>query len=154
MRDWVIPGSTFDLQADENGRSWDLSDPKVQDKCLERLLAERPYLVVGSPPCSSLEEAESKIAYGRSCLEFAARVYEMQVAAGRHFLHEHPLGATSWKEPCIEALWQRPSVAAARALAGPCPTVHGALHARTARPWVPGGRRQRRGFIPRGRPPL
>ena len=37
-------------------------------------------------------------------LEFAAQVYREQLAAGHHFLHEHPASASSWLEPCIQRL--------------------------------------------------
>ena len=29
-------------------------------------------------------------------------LYEMQVAEGRYFLHEHPVGAASWQEGCVQ----------------------------------------------------
>ena len=34
-------------------------------------------------------------------MEFVFELYEMQVSAGRHFLHEHPAHASSWKERCV-----------------------------------------------------
>ena len=34
-------------------------------------------------------------------LRFAVEIYVKQLAAGRHFLHEHPRGASSWEEPFI-----------------------------------------------------
>ncbi len=37
-------------------------------------------------------------------LTFAAAVHKMQVLGGRHFLHEHPAGATSWTHPAIVKL--------------------------------------------------
>ena len=41
---------------------------------------------------------------------FVCQLYQMQLDAGRYFLHEHPVGATSWKEKCVEEIWQHPSV--------------------------------------------
>ena len=35
-------------------------------------------------------------------LAFAMELYEIQVKAGRHFLHEHPAGASSWRERCVQ----------------------------------------------------
>ncbi len=43
-------------------------------------------------------------------LTFAAAVYNLQVLAGRHFLHEHPAGATSWSDPAIAKLLATPGV--------------------------------------------
>ena len=34
-------------------------------------------------------------------MEFVTRLYREQVLAGRYFLHEHPLCATSWRIECI-----------------------------------------------------
>ena len=34
-------------------------------------------------------------------MEFVTELYREQVLAGRYFLHEHPLCATSWKLDCI-----------------------------------------------------
>ena len=40
----------------------------------------------------------------RKHLRFCVRLYRHQMEQGRYFLHEHPLGAKSWKEPEIQAL--------------------------------------------------
>ncbi len=45
-------------------------------------------------------------------LTFAAAVYKLQVLAGRHFLHEHPAGATSWSHPTIAKLLATSGVSA------------------------------------------
>ena len=34
-------------------------------------------------------------------LRFVCELYQMQLDAGRYFLHEHPNGATSWDLSCI-----------------------------------------------------
>jgi hypothetical protein len=44
---------------------------------------------------------KKQLAEGRLLLKFAAEIYQLQLQGGRHFLHEHPVGATSWKETCI-----------------------------------------------------
>ena len=43
---------------------------------------------------------------GRSHLEFMASIYNEQLRHGRHFLHEHPATALSWKEEPILKLLQ------------------------------------------------
>ena len=50
------------------------------------------------------QELQRRQAEGRLLLNFAAEVYRDQLARGAHFLHEHPLAATSWDEPDIRAL--------------------------------------------------
>ena len=41
---------------------------------------------------------------------FAVAVYALQLQSGRHFLHEHPEGATSWKHPAVARIRARPQV--------------------------------------------
>ena len=47
-------------------------------------------------------------------IEFCVKMYWHQMRAGRCFLHEHPLTATSWKFPCVEELATHPMVQKAR----------------------------------------
>ncbi len=112
----LVAGSTFDLHADVDGVQWDFGKPQDRKRAWERIRAEEPYLVIGSPPCtmfSSLQNLSATrgtaewAARRRSAevlLTFAAAVYKLQVLAGRHFLHEHPAGATSWSHPAIAKL--------------------------------------------------
>ena len=44
------------------------------------------------------------------CSLFAPEVYKLQLGACRHFMHEHPATATSWKEPVVERLRRDPPV--------------------------------------------
>ena len=43
-------------------------------------------------------------------LEFCSKLYQIQIREGRYFLHEHPMTAESWKEPCIAAIEDSPLV--------------------------------------------
>ena len=43
-------------------------------------------------------------------LRFAVEIYCIQLAAGRHFLHEHPRDAVSWKERFMQNLRNHQSV--------------------------------------------
>ncbi len=74
--------------------------------------------MVGSPPCTMFSrlqvnlnankmgkvEWEKRRRSAEVLLIFAVAVYKLQVLAGRHFLHEHPAGATSWHHPAIVKL--------------------------------------------------
>ena len=55
-------------------------------------------------------EVRRRLVERQVTLQFAAEIYCLQLAGGRHFLHEHPVGAASWKERCMMALAQRPGV--------------------------------------------
>ena len=43
-------------------------------------------------------------------LQFVDKLYRIQIDQGRYFLHEHPDGAGSWKNPYILDLWNHESV--------------------------------------------
>ena len=47
------------------------------------------------------EQIDARLAAAAVHMEFVCKMYKKQLAAGRHFLHEHPAGATSWRLPCI-----------------------------------------------------
>ncbi len=48
----LVAGSTFDLHADEAGVAWDFTRPQDRKRAWDRIRAEEPFLVVGSPPCT------------------------------------------------------------------------------------------------------
>ncbi len=120
----LVAGSTFDLCADVDGVRWDFEKPQDRKRAWERIRAEEPFLVVGSPPCtmfSALQnlnakkgevEWEKRRRTAEVLLTFAAAIYKLQVLAGRHFLHEHPAGATSWSHPTIAKLLATSGVSA------------------------------------------
>ena len=37
-------------------------------------------------------------------MRFACEIYQMQIDAGRYFLHEHPAYATSWHQECVKTI--------------------------------------------------
>ena len=45
-------------------------------------------------------------------LHFVMGIYRIQIDEGRHFLHEHPAGATSWADPWVERIMEHPRVTA------------------------------------------
>jgi hypothetical protein len=120
----LVAGSTFDLHADESGVVWDFTKARDRKRAWERLRAEEPFLVVGSPPCTMFSRLQlnlnaskmGKVQWERRRREaevlliFAVAVYALQVRAGRHFLHEHPETATSWRHPAIVKLRAKPGV--------------------------------------------
>ncbi len=110
----LVAGSTFDLHADADGVAWDFSKPGDRKRAIERIRAEEPFLVVGSPPCTMFSrlqlnlnankmgkaEWERRRREAELLLVFAAAVYALQVRAGRHFLHEHrPVRAVGGTRP-------------------------------------------------------
>ena len=75
--------------------------------------------MVGSPPCTDVcatqnlnrhrfgpEEVWRRRAEAMVLLGFAVEVGWLQLEAGRHFLHEHPATASSWRERIVQELRQ------------------------------------------------
>ena len=50
------------------------------------------------------EDKQVKLEEGKRHLRFCMKLYRMQAGAGRMFLHEHPLTATSWRMPEVQAV--------------------------------------------------
>ena len=110
-----VPGWSLDLTtADNQGRAWDFDDPACRRRAVDLLEKSRPFLLVGSPMCTwfstlmslnfprmSAEEIRQGMGRARRHLAFTFYLYGLQLRGGRHFLHEHPAGASSWKEPCV-----------------------------------------------------
>ena len=79
-------------------------------------------LLIGSPLCTlcsssmawnkgmRMEDEEWQANYqmrmekAKRHIEFCCSLYKFQMSQGRHFLHEHPWNASSWKLPCIEEM--------------------------------------------------
>lgn len=113
------PGFAIDLEVvkNKNGEHWDLSREEDQKELESLLDKEKPEYLLGSPPCEAFsplqnlskgkrseEENEAILERGRKHLRIAVKSYWRQLEEGRHFLHEHPKPAASWKEPEVMAL--------------------------------------------------
>eukprot|EP00971_Amphidinium_carterae_P265594 5268867-Amphidinium_carterae.1 len=108
----IPPGFVFDLRTEGN-----LSRTEVQEEVWKHLLAQKPFFVLGSPPCSSFSELQglsvsserkrAALEEGVKHLEFCIRVYAFQLTHKRHFVHEHPCGAWSWDLPPLLRLRAR-----------------------------------------------
>jgi hypothetical protein len=124
----LAAGSTFDLIADASGKVWNFLLAEDRARCRRQLAKEKPYLVIGSPPCTQFSrlqnlnrnrsdprERRRRLVEAKVLLDFAVEVYRAQLARGAHFLHEHPLAATSWEEPGVQELRAHPQVQEATA---------------------------------------
>ena len=111
----LVPGSSMDITTtDETGEPWNFSIKRMRDKAEAKLMKEKPLLLVGSPECRMFSqmmninkarmdpiEYQQRLAEARMHLTFVCRLYLLQHEAGRYFIHEHPQGASSWREECI-----------------------------------------------------
>ena len=110
----LVGGSTFDLRSDANGVAWDFRRADHRQRAREQIRREKPFLVIGSPPCTDFcaiqnlnrhrwdpAEARRRRTEAMVLLGFAVEIYWLQLGAGRHFLHEHPATASSWREQIV-----------------------------------------------------
>ena len=106
----------FDLTTnDSDGMPWDFDDPIKRQRAWKMITTEKPAVVVGSPMCrhwsawqniNHMHKDPAVVSRERVRalvhLHFCCMIYEYQVAHGRYFIHEHPAGASSWAEECME----------------------------------------------------
>ena len=107
----LLPGFALDLTVidPEDGEPWDFCRPEKREKARQLRRRQKPFLLIGSPACTSfttwqyLNEAKSKDAeemrrqrvIATIHMDFVASLYREQVEDGLYFLHEHPMWATS-----------------------------------------------------------
>ena len=100
----LLPGQTFDLRKDRNGRSWNFLLEADRTEAKRLIQEEKPYIVIGSLPCTSFcsfnrrlnyrnmdpEQVRRAIHEGNVLLKFALEIYELQLHLRRVFpLDEH-----------------------------------------------------------------
>ena len=106
---------------------WDLESPATQARVLRGLACRRPKVVMLSSPCTPFSKLQNlskgkrcpmkqaeQLETGRELLRFSMRVAKMQLDRHDGFCHEHPTGASSWAEDCVQAVLNQPSVKLAR----------------------------------------
>lgn len=103
---------------------WDFSKADVQALSIRLLNVYAIMMLILSPPCTafsklmhmwnykkySTEKANRIWEQGLTFLRHAMHAAEMQMAGGRLFAFEHPLGASSWAQPCVQRIMAMPSV--------------------------------------------
>lgn len=94
---------------------WDLSLQDHQTNLLAEIHRRRPKIVFLEPPCTWFSRLlslnwkhvprhirEQAMACAILLLEFSFLIMRIQLLAGRAFVLEHPLTATSWKHPQVQ----------------------------------------------------
>ena len=117
-------GWSLDLTTrDSDGKQWNFNETEMRNRAVRLVLKDQPLLLIGSPMCTAFsimnninyarmapEEVQRRMEYGRTHLQFCAKLYAIQWKAGRYFLHEHPAEATSWQEECIARILKKQGV--------------------------------------------
>ena len=121
----LIPGMALDLTTvdEDDGKPWDFNDEKKRRKAMKLVRKRKSLLLIVSPMCAAFsqlqslnfsrmtsEDVEKVKSYGRKHLEFCMKLCQIQVEQGLYFLHEHPAGARSWSEPCVQHVLGLPGV--------------------------------------------
>ena len=121
----VLLGGSYDLRVGPDGQSWGFSREDHREEVRERVCALRPYLLIGSPPCTDWcamnarlshprmdpGDVERRVELANVNPQFVASLYWEQFERGCHFLHEHPLTAESWHSAILQPLFDDPRVA-------------------------------------------
>ena len=94
---------------------WNFLLAEHRAKCRDEVKRLKPELLVLSPPCGPFSqilniskarcnshERRRKYLEGVVLLEFAMELCQLQHEQGRKFLFEHPKGAASWSEDCVQ----------------------------------------------------
>ena len=125
LRNLNVEGlNAFDLRTSKpNGVAWDFSRRSDRKEALQYVKDKKPTWIVGSPPCTAFSRlqglnfpkmdplvVEKMLKEARRHLHFVISLYQLQLADNRHFLHEHPVGASSWKDPYMERILNHPRV--------------------------------------------
>ena len=121
----IQAGFALDLTVpdSDDGNPWDFSVRSKREKCKRMVQEQKPYLLIGSPPCTPFSQLQAlnfpkmepakvqeMMRAGIEHLEFCVELYWMQMEGGRLFLHEHPDGASSWMVQAMQNLLSKPRV--------------------------------------------
>ncbi|CAK0875118.1 unnamed protein product [Prorocentrum cordatum] len=122
----MLPGLAADisLKDRESQEALDMRKIVNQQRYMQALEDQDPYLVIGAPPCTRVSkltslnrgkhkdpEAHAKAEEDdRALLRFGMEVYKDRHAKGRWFLHEHPWGAKSWDDEAVKEVVSLPGV--------------------------------------------
>ena len=103
--------------ADEDDSLGDFGSQVMCDRALAKVRSERLQLLMGSPMCTAfstwqrinklIRDLVTVAAEKRRAVEhllFCVELCKEQLRHGRHFLHEHPVYATSWQEAVIRQM--------------------------------------------------
>ena len=98
-------------------KPWDLSKKAMRDRVKQLVVDSKPFMLIGSPPCTMFNpmqnfrnrfrneaEFERRLEVAKKHVRFCLELYRIQLKEGRHFVHEHPNCATSCLMPEVQAL--------------------------------------------------
>ena len=117
----------FDLRTSKpNGDAWDFPRKSDRKQALLFIQEKKPGWLIGSPPCTAFSRLQglnfpkmdpARVAKvlkeAKKHLHGVLSLYQVQLDGNRHFLHEHPVGATSWLDAWMQKILAHPRVGTA-----------------------------------------
>ena len=115
----LVPGFALDLTTcdPDDGMPWNFDVKAKRDKARRLVQEQRPLFLIGSPDCTAFcsWQVLNRILHDAKVLDerwtramvhlrFCCQLYRDQLDGGRYFIHEHPRGASSWGEECIQKI--------------------------------------------------
>ena len=98
----------------------DFTKVEHRNRVMHELARDEPFCVIVSPPCTMFSsrrrpckdehEEKQRIREAIMLLNFGVSVCEYQLKQGRHFVFEHPVGASSWGCRKLKGLREHPKV--------------------------------------------
>ena len=101
----------------EQGVQWDFTDVEMRNEAFRKIVAEKPFLLMGAHPCASWRsksnaswsrmtqrEKYDELHRARVHMQSVCRMYKLQHDEGRYFLHEHCQSELPWRKDCVEEI--------------------------------------------------
>ena len=99
----------------EQGLQWDCTDVEMRKQAFRKIVAEKPFLLVGAHPCDSwrpksnaswsrMTQSEKDDELHKYTCSLFSRMYKLQHEEGRYFLHEHCQSELPWRKDCVEEI--------------------------------------------------
>ena len=100
----------------EQGVQWDFTDVEMRNEAFRKIVAKKPFLLMGAHPCASWRsksnaiwirmtqrEKDDELHRARVHMQSFCRMYKLQ-HEGRYFLHEHCQSELPWRKDCVEEI--------------------------------------------------
>ena len=96
---------------------WDFNNEQDRADAKRYIDTVKPMMVVGSPTCAAFSQIQTfnwgknrerdrklkeALRAGHRHMDFMMEIYKTQMDNGRYFVHENPVGASSWRSRAVE----------------------------------------------------
>ena len=116
LKDMGLDESMDITTVNEQGEQWDFTDVEMRNEAFRKIVAEKPFLLMGAHPCASWR-SKSNASWSRMTqrekddelhrrvhMQSVCRMYKLQHDERRYFLHEHCQSELPWRKDCMEEI--------------------------------------------------